>query len=361
MLNLTNSFQKSKRYFVLELFCIQSLAILNFRHALVDVGWHFFTFESMLDKMFKKVFTFIILFFVVSAFSNNTQYEWTDENGCSYCLYGRIENGKCVHPAKESWGGYSSFFYLLKTRKIENNFFVVDYPFSPKFHVYCENEADYCKTINDSMAKKLMPSLKDRKSLCKEQSKKSKNIGLFYDMPIPREDLEFLCDFVKFNNKKSFIEVLDTGICPVRMNIGLKGGQRTLTFFFGNLRVTRNQKKFRIMSEYVFYQTFDHQNRKSRHFYSDYNYGAYKKNFFTLGECSHSNCEILNYVGEQPQDFDIKCNFIKKKDSEGNVTVLAEGVCPIEILDKDGKKQVYRVRSVKDGDSYKLIMTNKQK
>ena len=43
------------------------------------------------------------------------------------------------------------------------------------------------------------------------------------------------------------------------------------------------------------------------------------------------------------------------------MTVLAEGVCPIEILDKDGKKQVYRVRSVKDGDSYKLIMTNKQK
>jgi hypothetical protein len=32
-----------------------------------------------------------------------------------------------------------------------------------------------------------------------------------------------------------------------------------------------------------------------------------------------------------------------------------------KFLDKDGKKQVYRVRSVKDGDSYKLIMTNKQK
>ena len=43
------------------------------------------------------------------------------------------------------------------------------------------------------------------------------------------------------------------------------------------------------------------------------------------------------------------------------MTVLSEGVCPIEILDKDGKKQVYRVRSVKDGDSYKLLMTNKQK
>ena len=301
-----------------------------------------------------KFLAALILFLVACAFSDNTQYEWTDENGCSYCLYGRIENGKCVHPAKESWGGYSSFFYLLKTRKIENNFFVVDYPFSPKFHVYCENEADYCKTINDSMAEKLMPSLKDRKSLCNEQSKKTENTGMFYDMPIPREDLEFRCDFVKFNNKKSFLEVLDTGICPVRANAGLMGSQRTKTFLFGNFHVVKRKGEFWIDDDQLFLQSTDRQQRQIKKF-------VVRKAFFTLGECSLSNCEILNYVGEQLQDFDIKCNFIKKKDSEGNVTVLAEGVCPIEILDKDGKKQVYRVRSVKDGDSYKLIMTNKQK
>ena len=300
-----------------------------------------------------KFLAALILFLVACAFSDNTQYEWTDENGCSYCLYGRIENGKCVHPAKESWGGFSSFFYLLKTRKIENNFFVVDYPFSPKFHVYCENEADYCKTINDSMAKKLMPSLKDRKSLCDEQSKKTENTGMFYDMPIPREDVEFCCDFVKFNNKKSFLEVLDTGSCPVRANAGFMGVQRTKTFLWGNFNVVKRKGEFWIDEEEAFLQSIGHQQRPIKKYFT--------RNFFTLGECSHSNCEILNYVGEQPQDFDIKCNFIKKKDSEGNVTVLAEGVCPIEILDKDGKKQVYRVRSVKDGDSYKLIMTNKQK
>lgn len=259
-----------------------------------------------------------------------------------------------MHPAKESWGGYSSFFYLLKTRKIENNFFVVDYPFSPKFHVYCENEADYCKTINDSMAKKLMPSLKDRKSLCNEQRKKTENTGMFYDMPIPREDVEFRCDFVKFNNKKSFLEVLDTGICPVRANAGLMGSQRTKTFLWGNFNVVKRKGEFWIDDDQLFLQSTDRQQRQIKKF-------VVRKAFFTLGECSLSNCEILNYVGEQLQDFDIKCNFIKKKDNEGNVTVLAEGVCPIEILDKDGKKQVYRVRSVKDGDSYKLIMTNKQK
>ena len=301
-----------------------------------------------------KFLAALILFLVACAFSDNTQYEWTDENGCSYCLYGRIENGKCVHPAKESWGGYSSFFYLLKTRKIENNFFVVDYPFSPKFHVYCENEADYCKTINDSMAKKLMPSLKDRKSLCNEQRKKTENTGMFYDMPIPREDVEFRCDFVKFNNKKSFLEVLDTGICPVRANAGLMGSQRTKTFLFGNFHVVKRKGEFWIDDDQLFLQSTDRQQRQIKKF-------VVRKAFFTLGECSLSNCEILNYVGEQLQDFDIKCNFIKKKDNEGNVTVLSEGVCPIEILDKDGKKQVYRVRFVKDGDSYKLIMTNKQK
>lgn len=303
--------------------------------------------------MFKKVFTFIILFFVVSAFSDNTQYEWTDENGCSYCLYGHIKDGKCVHSSKVSWRGFSSFYYLLNSRKIEKNFFVINYPFSPKFHVYCENDSDYCKTINDSMAKKLMSSLKDRKSLCNKQRKKTENTGMFYDMPIPREDLEFRCDFVEFNNKKSFLEVLDTGICPVRANAGLMGSQRTKTFLFGNFHVVKRKGELWIDKEEAFLQSIDSQQRPIKKFIT--------RNFFTLGECSHSNCEILNYVGEQLQDFDIKCNFIKKKDSEGNVTVLAEGVCPIEILDKDGKKQVYRVRSVKDGDSYKLIMTNKQK
>ena len=300
-----------------------------------------------------KFLAALILFLVACAFSDNTQYEWTDENGCSYCLYGYIKDGKCVHPSNVSWRGFSSFFYLLNSRKIENNFFVVNYPFQSTFHVYCENVTDYCKTISDPKAKKLMPSLKDRKSLCNEQSKKTENTGMFYDMPIPREDLEFRCDFVKFNNKKSFLEVLDTGICPVRANAGLMGSQRTKTFLFGNFHVVKRKGELWIDKEEAFLQSIDHQQRPIKKFIT--------RNFFTLGECSHSNCEILNYVGEQLQDFDIKCNFIKKKDNEGNVTVLAEGVCPIEILDKDGKKQVYRVRSVKDGDSYKLIMTNKQK
>ncbi len=300
-----------------------------------------------------KFLAALILFLVACAFSDNTQYEWTDKNGCSYCLYGYIKDGKCVHPSNVSWRGFSSFFYLLNSRKIENNFFVVNYPFQSTFHVYCENDSDYCKTISDPMAKKLMPSLKDRKSLCNEQSKKTENTGMFYDMPIPREDLEFRCDFVEFNNKKSFLEVLDTGICPVRANAGLMGSQRTKTFLFGNFHVVKRKGELWIDKEEAFLQSIDSQQRPIKKFIT--------RNFFTLGECSHSNCEILNHVGDQPQDFDIKCNFIKKKDSEGNVTVLAEGVCPIEILDKDGKKQVYRVRSVKDGDSYKLIMTNKQK
>lgn len=307
----------------------------------------------MLDKMFMKTFTFLILFLVACAFSDNTQYEWTDENGCSYCLYGRIENGKCVHPSKFSWWGFSSFYHLFNSRKIDKNFFVINYPFHPTFHVYCENDSDYCKTISDPMAKKLMPSLKDRKSLCNEQHKKTENTGMFYDMPIPCEDLEFRCDFVKFNNKKSFLEVLGTGHCPIRVNVGPMGIQPTTTFLFGNFHVVKRKGEFWIENEEAFLQSIDPLQRPIKKFVT--------RNFFTLGECSLSNCEILNYVGEQLQDFDIKCNFIKKKDNEGHVTVLSEGVCPIEILDKDGKKQVYRVRSVKDGDSYKLLMTNKQK
>ena len=105
---------------------------------------------------------------------------------------------------------------------------------------------------------------------------------------------------------------------------------------------------YEVKDEIIFTQTHD---------------GKYikKKDFFTLGDCSNSNCEILNYIGGKPQDFDIKCDFIKKDGNEGKVKVFAAGVCPIEVLDKDNKKQVYRVRSVKDGDEYKLLMTNKRK
>ena len=105
---------------------------------------------------------------------------------------------------------------------------------------------------------------------------------------------------------------------------------------------------YEVKDEIIFTQTHD---------------GKYirKKDFFALGDCSNSNCEILNYIGGKPQDFDIKCDFIKKSGNEGKVKVFAAGVCPIEALDKDGKKQVYRVRSVKDGDEYKLLMTNKRK
>ncbi len=105
---------------------------------------------------------------------------------------------------------------------------------------------------------------------------------------------------------------------------------------------------YEVKKEIIFTQTHD---------------GKYirKKDFFALGDCSNSNCEILNYIGGKPQDFDIKCDFIKKDGNEGKVKVFAAGVCPIEVLDKDNKKQVYRVRSVKDGDEYKLLMTNKRK
>ena len=106
---------------------------------------------------------------------------------------------------------------------------------------------------------------------------------------------------------------------------------------------------YEVKKEFIFTQTHD---GKSFH----------KRDFFTLGDCSNSNCEILNYVEKQPQDFDIKCNFIKKKDGQiGKVQVVEEGVCPIEITGKNNEKLVYYVRSVKDGDAYRLLMTNKRK
>jgi len=292
--------------------------------------------------MKNKYITSLILFLAVFVSANNSQYEWTDENGCSYCLYGFFEEGKCVHINRKILVKYD--FDIVS--RLNNKSFRVSYPYQSALHVYCENEESYCNSIKDSMVVKLMPSLKDRKSYCKKQRKKRQNTGMFYIIPIRDDDVKFLCDFIEFDYRKSVLKVMGRGSCPVRVKGPITPAGRTLYAFY-NLYITK-QKMYEVKDEIIFTQTHD---------------GKYirKKDFFALGDCSNSNCEILNYIGGKPQDFDIKCDFIKKDGNEGKVKVFAAGVCPIEALDKDGKKQVYRMRSVKDGDGYKLLMTNKRK
>ncbi len=289
-----------------------------------------------------KIIVFLTLLFAVLGSANSSQYEWTDENGCSYCLYGYFEDGKCVHINRKILLKYD--FDIVS--RLNNKSFRVSYPYQSALHVYCENEESYCNSIKDSMVVKLMPSLKDRKSYCKKQRKKRQNTGMFYIIPIRDDDVKFLCDFIEFDYRKSVLKVMGRGSCPVRVKGPITPAGRTLYAFY-NLYITK-QKMYEVKKEIIFTQTHD---------------GKYirKKDFFTLGDCSNSNCEILNYIGGKPQDFDIKCDFIKKNGNEGKVKVFAAGVCPIEVLDKDNKKQVYRVRSVKDGDGYKLLMTNKRK
>lgn len=289
-----------------------------------------------------KIIVFLTLLFAVFVSANNSQYEWTDENGCSYCLYGFFEEGKCVHINRKILVKYD--FDIVS--RLNNKSFRVSYPYQSALHVYCENEESYCNSIKDSMVVKLMPSLKDRKSYCKKQRKKRQNTGMFYIIPIRDDDVKFLCDFIEFDYRKSVLKVMGRGSCPVRVKGPITPAGRTLYAFY-NLYITK-QKMYEVKDEIIFTQTHD---------------GKYirKKDFFALGDCSNSNCEILNYIGGKPQDFDIKCDFIKKNGNEGKVKVFAAGVCPIEVLDKDNKKQVYRVRSVKDGDEYKLLMTNKRK
>ena len=127
-----------------------------------------------------KIIVFLFLFVSTTAFSNNSQYEWTDENGCSYCLYGYFEDGKCVHINRKILLKYD--FDIVS--RLNDKSFRVGYSHQSVLHVYCENSENYCKTINDSMVVKLMPSLKDRKSYCKEQRKKTKfRPVLYYTYP----------------------------------------------------------------------------------------------------------------------------------------------------------------------------------
>ena len=151
---------------------------------------------------------------------------------------------------------------------------------------------------------------------------------------------------------------MDTGSCPIRMKtvteIFRTNALKYFNLYVKGLKKFNINERFGLYEDVLFYKTMKGPMNDSIHFR--------KKDFFTLGDCSNSNCEILNHVNDQPQNFDIKCDFIKKKDGQvGKVLVVGEGVCPIEITGKNNEKQVYYVHSVKDGDAYKILMTNKRK
>ena len=295
----------------------------------------------------------LILFLAISAFSEKPH--WTDENGCSYC-YGHHMNGICGQKGKVvsvSPNVYPYIFPDFLVRKLSDNYFQTGPDAQAVFEVYCKNRADYCKTINDSTVVSLMPSLKERKSYCKEQTKKLRNTGMTFYISNSHSSIKFLCDFIQFDYKKSLVKVLDTGVCPVHEKAGFNRLNQPVQFFY-NLYITKQKKSFDVKTEELYSQVQQSQTLYKKTFH--------KKDFFTLGDCSNSNCEILNHVNDQPQDFDIKCDFIKKKDGQvGKVLVVGEGVCPVEITGMNNEKQVYYVRSVKDGDAYKILVTNKRK
>lgn len=295
-----------------------------------------------------KILFPLILCLVVCAFSSKTY--WTDENGCVYCLSGKIEGGKCMQTGRTAHPQY-----VFAVKKMGGKFFKIDYEYKSNLHVFCKRNEDYCNTISDSMVVKLMPSLKKRKSFCKEQSKSLVNMGMFYSIPIKQDDVEFLCDFVNVDYEKSLFEVLETGTCPVRVK-GYQDVSFGNYYDFYNLYITKG-KTVELKKEILFVQS-----RKRDNLFGKELITLQKGSFFTIGTCSNSNCEMLNYFEDQIRNFDIKCDFIKKNDNRvGEVTVLREGTCPIEIIDENKEKLVYYVRSVKNADGYKLLMTNKRK
>ena len=294
---------------------------------------------------------FWIIFFSIFAFSDSSY--WTDGNNCSYCLNGRLDGGKCVPERK--YDSYYSNTPTFSIGKVSKNSFWFYCEHKLSLQVFCKNKGDYCKTINDSMVKKFEPSLNGRKSFCKEQSKSSVNTGMVYSYTVGQDNVEFLCDFVDVNFNKSYFKVFDEGFCTVQVKRKRKMPYETTRHFYG-LYITKG-KAFEITNEEFLVQT-----RKAENPLFDDAKTPLKKDFFSVGFCHDSNCEILNYIEKQARNFEVKCDFIKKIDgSVDKVKVLAEGVCPIEVQDKNNEKKVHYVRSVKNGNGYKLLMTNKQK
>lgn len=298
------------------------------------------------DVSLKRLF-FWITFFTVFAFSDNSY--WTDKNGCSYCLNGWLNGGNCVSERN------GDSFYSQKNfsiRKVNSNLFLFDYGYKSHLQVFCINKMAYCKTINDSMVIKFEPSLGSRKKLCKKQSESSVNTGMLYSYNFAQGNVEFLCDFVEVDYKKSFFKVLGEGFCPVQVKRKGVMPNPTTRQFYG-LYITK-RKSFEIRTEKILIEI-----RKSENPLFENSKVPQKKDFFSVGYCAASHCEILNYLEMQNHDFDVKCDFIKKNENRLNeVEIMGEGFCPIEILDRNNRKQTYYVRSVKGDKGYKLLMTN---
>jgi len=273
------------------------------------------------------------------------QASWHDSNGCIFCINGKVSSGICKHYSYGTKRNWQNTFFNLENK---SGVYKLLFGYRTTLQVFCKNASKYCKTINDSLVIKSLPDVKERKHYCKNMDNNAKFFsGLEYSLPIEEKiqlgDISILCDFVHFDFDSQILNFKDKGICPIWVKIN---PYETDLY---QLEISKLGKKYNAKLKKNLKRSSD----------GDM---LYSNDFVSISECRNSNCEMLNYVEKQPQDFNINCDFIKKKNGQiGKVQVLGEGVCPIKITDKDDKKQIFYVRSIKDSNGYKLLMTNKRK
>lgn len=312
----------------------------------MDIGKYF---VPKINHMFS---IFALFFWIEGTCAAPSEKFWQDDNGCSYCLHGTLKGGKCVNDVKkEPW----NFLFEINTK---NNQYLISYGYTSGLQVFCKNEKNYCTTINDPMVVKAMPSLKERKRYCsKEKDIHSKYFsGMYYSIPlevkINEKNVNPICDFVSIDYEKSTLKITNKGICPIWVMVTPK------VLYLYNLNISKkktyNLDLQRIVIEdfrkKIFFESEDSEKRM-----------VLAKDFFSIGKCKNSICEILNYRNGNPREISIDCNFMKKSESQlNNVKILGEGVCSIEITQEEGKIDTVYVRSIKAADGYEALMSTRE-
>ncbi len=210
--------------------------------------------------------------------------------------------------------------------------------------VHCKDKRNYCKVVDEMYVMEALPKLQDRLDFCTKASNGEIDELVFrvpFIKKVREDDIVSGCTYVQINRDKSTFEIKNGDRCPIWVKI-----------FENKYHLFELSKSKEGKPEIHKAMLFSKD--ESRLFDKQV---PLVQDFFAIGLCSESKCEVYNYKKRQPQKFKIECEIIKRnKENPNIIELISEGICPIKV---DNEKRIF-LRSIKaDNGCYKAFITKK--